>query len=126
MVEAMEHFISFPNDASYKNRMVTKDMLANHEYKEAVHMDAGAVRKTIDFKTKGAIDNVIAMNLVKAKYILTGDYSRVKTVEEYRAIDCEQILKEQAEMYAKIEQFYVLCTCVFYVLDFDETKYFVS
>ncbi len=124
MIESISHFVTFPNDNSYKNRIVTKSNLVNHEYKEIVHNDNHLISNLLDLKNKGVVDNVIQMNLMKTKHILDSDFARITTSVEYLAINQIDVLKKQAELYDKSEIMYVLCTCIFYLLDFDPKRYF--
>lgn len=124
MIESVGHFKVFPNDKSYQNRMVTREVLENHKYKAIVNQDSGRLRGLLDLSKPDIVSNIIQSNLCQIKNILYGRFERVTTYGEYQGLPLEKVLKVQAEMYKKDHLFYVLCTCVLYIVDFDRKLFF--
>ena len=118
MVEAAYHFKDFPNDASYKKRIVTKEQLMNHEYKSIVDKDSKSIQGILDYSNLGVIKNSIHMNLKKELYIYSGQYEKVD-FQKYLLMDFRKILKKQAKLYQTEEVIFVLFTLIFYLLDYD-------
>ena len=118
MVEAAYHFKNFPNDESYKKRIVTKQQLENHEYKSIVDNDSKQIQGILDYSNFGVIKNSIKMNLKKAIYIYSGQYEKVD-IQKYSMIDFRKILKKQAKLYQTQQVIFVLFTLIFYLLDYD-------
>lgn len=119
MVEAAYHFKDFPNDVTYKERVVSKKQLENHEYKSIVDADSKEIHKLLDYSNTGVINNSIVMNLKKALYIYAGVYRNVDK-KTYLLIDFRKILKKQAELYEKEGYIYVMFTVIFYFMDYNE------
>lgn len=118
MVEAAYHFKNFPNDESYKKRIVTKQQLENHEYKSIVDNDSKQIQGILDYSNFGVIKNSIKMNLKKAIYIYSGQYEKAD-IQKYSMIDFRKILKKQAKLYQTQQVIFVLFTLIFYLLDYD-------
>lgn len=120
MVEAAYHFKVFPNDKSYKNRVVFKQQLEKHEYKDIVDKDSKHIKGMLDYSNIGVIKNLIKMNLRKALYIYLGKYEEVN-FQTYLIMDFSKILRKQAELYKTENFIFVLFTFVFYLLDYDSS-----
>lgn len=122
MVEAAYHFKDFPNDESYKSRIVLREQLENHEYKSIVDMDSKHLQRILDYSNDGVIKNSIEMNLKKALYVYSGQYKRVDH-QTYSLLDFKKILKKQAELYETQGYIYVLFTAAFYLIDYGSSQF---
>lgn len=118
MIESAYHFIDFPNDKSYKNRIVSKQQLEKHEYKSIVDVDSKPIRARLDYSNRGVINNSIKMNLKKAFYIYSGEYKEVD-FKTYLLMDFKKILEKQDDFYNTNQNIFVLFTFCFYLLDYN-------
>lgn len=114
MVEAFYHMSSIP-DETYYERIVTKEELINHQYKERVR------RETIgnDYKkfavTRKEYNTVIRQNMEKAAMIAQ-NYGP----KQYAIPSAKQVLDAQIDKYEAHGYLYVLCTCILYIADYNK------
>ena len=110
MIDAFYHMSSIP-DSGYNDRVVAMDELRNKTYKSRVN----AENRNRDYKkfavTRDECSAVIRQNIEKGKRIL---------VESDNALaDARLILKKQLEELSQRERMYVLCTCVYFVAEYN-------
>lgn len=119
MVEAFYHMASIP-DNDYLSRRASITELTERTYKARVNKET----KGNDYRkfavTKDDYTKVILQNLSKAVYIVTGEalgwQVLLKTVH---SIELYAVLEKQLSFLNNDGFIYVLCTCVFYILDHD-------
>ena len=112
MVESFYHLKSLP-DPEYNNRTVSLDELARREYKVRVRNECLCNFRDYALN-KEACNIVITQNIKKAQYITNrksdGNSSLPSSIE---------ILQQQVEKMSQDKILYVLCTCVFYINDYN-------
>lgn len=110
MVESFYHMKSIP-DPDYMNYTVSMEELISHTYKSRVKQTCRIPYK--DFAaTKETCNWVISQNLEKAKMLL-------HQPENYLPIDTRKLLSAQLSLLQQRNLLYVLCTCIFYILDYN-------
>lgn len=114
MVEAFKHLTSV-DDSSYLELKVLYDDLKEKRYKQLV----SSCTFQADYKKYQRKEclAVFRQNIVKANYILYGAKVLPSCEEEYFEIDLDEILNIQCNLLKDDGKFYVLCTCVFFLLD---------
>lgn len=115
MVEAFKH-LSCVDDAGYLYLKVLYEDLKGKRYKRIV----SGYTFQADYKqyTREECLAVFRQNIVKANYILYGENAFPAGEEEYFKIDLDKILHIQCGLLKADEKFYVLCTCLFFLLDY--------
>ncbi len=114
MVEAFKH-LSSVDDEGYLNLKVLYDDLKEKRYKQIV----SDYTFQTDYKkyTKEECLAVFRQNIIKANYILYGVNTFPSCEEEYFKVDLDKILNTQCRLLKDDGNFYVLCTCIFFLLD---------
>lgn len=111
MVEAYYHLKDIP-DNEYLTRMV--QVLKGNEYKKLVNLE----NQTHDYnkfaKSKEECNIIIKQNIQKAWYILN------KSPINVPPLDLD-ILNLQLKSIKDTNNLYVLCTCVFYIVDYNSS-----
>lgn len=110
MVEAFYHMKSIP-DPAYEAYMVSIDELKDGNYKDRVKKTCRIPYRKFA-ETRELCDIVINQNLSKALMI-------TKEKKNSTSISMTDLLNQQITMLVEKEAFYVLCTCIFYILDFN-------
>lgn len=113
MVEAFYHMKSIP-DEEYYSRSAMLSELQNHTYKKRVNHE----NRNHDYSkyaiTRTECSIVIIQNIKKAWHILGNpDYT------EDVIPDSIEILTRQLDKLSKDYEVYVLCTCVFFIVDYN-------
>lgn len=111
MVEAFYHMKAIP-DPDYSSYTVTMAELKAHTYKERVSRERHGLSYDRFAVTKADCDTVIRQNIEKAGMI-------AEMPADMTYPDLIEVLKRQTEMLADKEWFYVLCTCSFYIADYN-------
>ena len=111
MVEAFYHMSEIP-DESYLNRYVNIDELKKGGYKARVNKE----NRNHDYN-KFAI-NREECNIVIKQNIEKG-FKLIDTAEESMLPDLYEILKKQIENIYDFEKVFVLCTCAYYIVDYN-------
>lgn len=119
MVEAFYHLSSIP-DPNYFDRKVFLNELLNKKYKERVHLET----KNKDYRkfitSKKECTDVIFQNLSKAIFLINGSLIEERNflVANFN-INLKTLLEKQLS-HLKCNNFvYVLCTCIFYIIDYN-------
>lgn len=109
MVESFYHMKRIPDD-QYISYLVSMDTLKNKEYKQIVHdiCRNGDYNKFV--VNRDECSCVIKQNLEKA---------RLLTRTEANIPDTPSILDHQLELIKGLNAVSVLCTCVFYIADYN-------
>ena len=111
MVEAFYHMTKIP-DHDYNNRTVFLSELINHTYKSRVNTE----NRNRDYSkfavTREECTIVIKQNIEKSCFIVNG-------VSDCALPEPSLILSKQIEMLSNHQKMHVLCTCVFFVADYD-------
>lgn len=102
MVESFYHMKTIP-DPNFLNLVITSDKIKN--YKKIVGEVCHDQRKFARSKKENNI--IIKSNFEKAKAIINDDYNDI------------MLLNKQCEILNKTNEIYVLCTCPFYILDYN-------
>ena len=112
MVEAFYHMKSIP-DPDYNTYTASLQELKDKAYKARVHKE----NRNHDYRkfaqTRGECDVVIKQNIEKA-WLIASNQAVVSSTPAF--ID---ILKSQVDKILKEGLVYVLCTCAFYILDYN-------
>lgn len=115
MVEAYYHMKSIP-DPEYDSYMVSLEELTNHAYKGRVNRE----NRNHDYRKFGVGKNendiVIRQNIAKAWRIAKPGVSDPPPITPPEAKD---VLRQQLEMLSTMNILSVLCTCVFYIADYN-------
>lgn len=111
MVESFYHMKTIP-DPEYYTYTVSLSDLRTHQYKKQVSRITGDQRKFA--QTKVECSAVIQQNIEKSRR-LTGQEERNKNLSP----DQEEILDAQILALAETGLIYVLCTCPFYIVDYN-------
>ena len=90
-------------DPNFLNLVITSDKIKN--YKKIVGEVGYDQRKFASSKKENNI--IIKSNFEKAKAIINDDYNDI------------MLLNKQCEILNKTNEIYVLCTCPFYILDYN-------
>lgn len=112
MVEAFYHMKNIP-DNDYMSYTVTMDELSEGTYKQRVNHENRNHDYTKFAVTKSECDTVIKQNIEKAYHIIE------KACDYTNAPDSKQILIKQMNNLNITSQIAVLCTCDFYILDYN-------
>ncbi len=107
MVESVYH-TNLEEDDEFINRKVTLEEVGR--YKQIVNTMTPDPRKLVNTKT--TITQIILKNLKKANKIIGG-----KQLKYY--IDLNEVLKTQLNLLDKHNEIFVLCTCVFFIPDYN-------
>jgi len=111
MIEAFYHMRSIP-DAEYNKRIATLDELRNRTYKQRVN----AENRDRDYSkfavTREDCTTVIAQNIEKGWHILCVNPDMLLP-------DGVLILERQLDMLREDEKLHVLCTCVFFIAEYN-------
>lgn len=112
MVEAFYHMKSIPDD-EYNSRMVTETELNNGLYKARVNRE----NRDKDYR-KFAVDRtecniIIKQNLEKGRSLVR------EFAENNKVPSTINILNKQLDEYKINKSLYVLCTCVYYIAEFN-------
>ena len=112
MVESFYHMKSIP-DAEYSERIATLAELKKGKYKQRVNMESRYHNYRKFATTKKACDTVIRQNIHKAGEL-------VQNKPEYPDLASQSdVLDAQLELLQKKEQISVLCTCVFFISEYN-------
>ncbi len=115
MVESFYHMKSIPDD-NFNSYITTMEELRNHEYKGRVKRE-NRNRNFVKFATtKNECCTVIRQNIEKANLIAGAEAS-----EEGGELiaDASSLLAAQINKMRMEESMFVLCTCVFYIPDYN-------
>lgn len=110
MVESFYHMKTIP-DPNYNSYVVTLDELKNGEYKTRVNRE----NRNHDYR-KFAVDRdecniVIKQNMAKAQVLCS--------IDNNDSIDSNKVLQRQLDFIQEQNSLFVLCTCAFYVADYN-------
>lgn len=113
MVEAFYHMKSIP-DPDYFSYIATIEELKARKYKARVNREThnNDYRKFV--QSRKECDQVIIQNLRKAQTITHNN-----GVDDLYVVDSAEIYLAQAEKIRKEAFLYVLCTCVFFIFDYN-------
>ena len=113
MVEAFYHMKSIP-DADYNNYTTSMNELKSGQYKARVNKENRNGNYTKFAIDKKETSTVIWQNIIKAWRIINTDTSQENTPPNPTAILEAQLSKVKDEQIIS-----VLCTCVFYIVDYN-------
>lgn len=132
MVEAFKHIKYLP-DNQYEFRTVKMSELGKEyyrsehgtidgykKYKEIVKNET--IENDINKYTKSMCDQIIKHNIKKYNKILTNQFKLLDNEQQYFDMKLDDILNKQNEMRERKDEFYVLCTSVFYLLEIKESN----
>ncbi len=115
MVEAFYHMKTIP-DYDYNTYFATKEELSGGNYKTRVNRE----NRNHDYRkfavNKSECDIVIRQNIEKA-FLMLNSYNGERNGSI--APDGVDILKAQMKLYESTMCVFVLCTCVFYIVDYN-------
>ncbi len=116
MVEAFYHMKDIP-DVLYNTYIATMDELKNNQYKKRVNEENRNHDQRKFAVNKTECNTVIRQNIEKAYFISLGTIpNELATVSAPEGI---QILQKQLKMLSSKNEISVLCTCVFYITDYN-------
>ena len=116
MVEAFYHMKDIP-DAAYDSYTATLEELRNHKYKERVNRENRNHDYSKFATTKEECSTVIKQNIDKAW--LLAETERVVDGIVHILPDAGAVLKAQLKKMEEEQLVSVLCTCVFYIADYN-------
>jgi hypothetical protein len=117
MSEAFYHMPDIP-DATYNDKTVCLKGLTSKSYRTLVNSETRGHDYTKFIKCREDLTTVILQNLSKALYISTSetvDWQEFKKTE--RTVDSSAVLDGQLKLLSEKDLVYVLCSCVFYIVD---------
>ncbi len=110
MVEAFYHMSDIP-DPTYDEKTVSMQELSQHSYKTRVNQE----NRNHDYSkfalTKEECNIVIQQNLIKGRKLISEENDVVP--------DLAEILKSQLQCIDTKSIVYVLCTCAYYIADYN-------
>ena len=118
MIESFYHLKSIP-DLDYNTRVIekqylSKDSNSEHKtYKQIVGIESIANHRKSFPNTRKDSNIIIKQNIEKAK-VITG-------INDVVIPPDTAILEKQLQVYNEDEYIYVLCTCAFYIADYNPT-----
>lgn len=115
MVEAFYHMKKIP-DEDYNSYIATLDELNEHKYKQRVNQENRNRNYAKFAVTKNECNTVIAQNIDKAKMLIN---EKGISYEANRSPDTVEVLEAQLKKLEVEKWVYVLCTCVFYIVDYN-------
>lgn len=119
MIEAFYHLSSIP-DPNYMKRKAFIDELLNKTYKTRVHRETKGNDYSKFITSKEESNTVILQNLTKALQITTGaDPKTCSIFEINNSVDLNVVLEKQLQHILMDQFVYVLCTCVFFIADYN-------
>jgi len=116
MVEAFYHMSSIP-DPHYNSRVVSLDELQNHTYKARVNRENRNHDPRKFAVNKEECDIVIQQNIEKAHHI-------IGSAPSFSLPDAKKIFHEQHMLLHTQNLLSVLCTCVFFIFDYNPVLLF--
>lgn len=116
MVESFYHMKSIP-DKNYDSYTVSIDELRDKRYKDRVRMESRGHDYSKFAVDKNECDIIIRQNYNKACMICGNDPTANDVLESFEQGD--QLLTKQTDMLDREGRLFVLCTCVFYILDYN-------
>ncbi len=116
MVEAFYHMKSIPDEA-YNSYTVSLDELYAHTYKARVNLENRNHNYAKFAVTKDECSTVIRQNIEKA-WLLTETAHLIDGIAQLLP-DSADILKAQLKNMEEYQLVSVLCTCVFYIADYN-------
>jgi hypothetical protein len=116
MVESFYHMKNIP-DPDYNNYVATLDELNNAGYKERVNRENRNHDYSKFAKLREECDTVIWQNINKAWYLV--DDGNMKKNLEVSLPDSADILAKQIQKSQTEKAVAVLCTCIFYIVDYN-------
>ncbi|OQB12899.1 MAG: hypothetical protein BWY15_02048 [Firmicutes bacterium ADurb.Bin193] len=111
MVEAFYHMTSIP-DPEYNARVATLDELRGHTYKQRVNAENRNHGYSKFAVTHEECNVVIRQNIEKGWHILSENPNDILP-------NTDLILNKQLVMLRDYEKIYVLCTCVFFIAEYN-------
>jgi hypothetical protein len=111
MVEAFYHMGSIPDDA-YNERMATLDELRNHTYKQIVNEKNHGCAHSQFAANRKECNIVIDQNIQKGLHIIGANHGDDLP-------DTRKILESQLTMLRNSQMLYVLCTCVYFIPEYN-------
>lgn len=119
MVEAFYHMNCIP-DVNYADKKVYLAELKEKIYKTRVQQETIGRDYRKFIKDEADCSIVILQNLSKALYIVTGQAIQWENIMEIiSSIGLTSVLEQQLLLINTYGFLYVLCTCVFFILDYD-------
>lgn len=116
MVESFYHMKSIP-DKDYPSYVATMQELKAHCYKSRVAAESRDHDYTKFAVTKSECNIVIKQNIEKAWSIIKSDYISADTAKNLP--DLSDVLNVQLEKIKDDNSLFVLCTCVFYIPNYN-------
>lgn len=120
MIESYKDMLILPYDEKYNNRNISMELLKTKRYKEVV----GARSKipSIEACSTPVFDQILLQNIEKAS-LLVGYPFMISDLERiYEALTQESILMVEAELVESKAMVSVLCTCLWFVIDYGPLK----
>jgi len=111
MIEAFYHMSNIP-DSEYNDRVATLDELRNHTYKQRVNQENRNHDYSKFAATRKECSIVIGQNIEKGWRIINTNPNDVLP-------DTGMILDKQLDCLSDFEKVYVLCTCVFFIVEYN-------
>ena len=114
MVEAFYHMETIP-DPAFNSRTVTMAELKSRTYKSRVNLESYGHDYTKFAATRKDCNIVITSNIRKANWLVFHDTSGESMIPP----EGEDILRAELALLGKQDQISVLCTCAFYIADYN-------
>ena len=111
MIEAFYHMGSIP-DPDYDDRVATLEELHGRTYKQRVNAENRNHNYSKFATTREECSIVIAQNIEKGRRILNVELNDILP-------DAGLILNSQLDMLSEDKKLYVLCTCVFFIAEYN-------
>lgn len=126
MVEAFYHMNQIPDD-EYSTRTATLAELKAGDYKRRVSRESKGADYRKFVQTKEDCSIVILQNLQKAYFLSTGrTVDRQEVFRRREEISHEMILRKQCSILKEQGLVAVLCTCVFYIMEYRPELLFLN
>lgn len=120
MVEAYRDLSSLPYDATYMDKSVDMGLLRNKRYKDMV--GARSRIPQIDECNVLILNQILFQNIEKAAQMVGSGYDAKNPLRDYEALKQGSILEVEAQSLANEGVIRVLCTCLWFVIDYGPQR----
>lgn len=120
MVEAYRDLASLPYDEAFVSRSVELDELREKHYKKIV--DNRSALPQLEACTVSMFDQIIVQNVEKASKLVNIPFAKTNPAECYDSLSQIAIMEAQAVLLSDDGMVSVLCTCIWFVIDYRPQK----
>jgi len=116
MAESYRDLTTLPYDDSYLDRSVDLDTLRNKAYKKTVDLRSAVPQ--LDECNVLTFNQILVQNIEKASKVTGNEYVASDPLRNYATLSQSLILEAQANLLTEYDIVSVLCTCLWFVIDY--------